>query len=120
MAPAVRELAALAIAYRDPRTPLGARAIIAAVLAYALSPIDLIPDFVPVVGILDDLVLLPIGAALALRLLPEDVLREARQAARATTLRELGRDLGRWGAVAVVLLWVAALMAIAMGLRQRL
>ena len=116
----VRELAVLAIAYRDPRTPLGARAIITGVLAYALSPIDLIPDALPVVGLLDDLVLLPLGVGLALRLLPDDVLREARRSVAATPLRELGRPLGRWGTALVLVLWTAAVLAVAAWLRRRL
>ena len=73
-----RELYALYLASRDPRTPWYAKAAIAGVLAYALSPIDLIPDFIPVLGYLDDLVLLPAGIWMALRLIPPTVMAESR------------------------------------------
>lgn len=73
-----RETYALYVAYRDPRTPWYARVVVACVMAYALSPIDLIPDFVPILGYLDDVILLPLGIALALRLIPVDVMRESR------------------------------------------
>ena len=69
---------ALALAARDPRVPWYAKAVAAITVAYALSPIDLIPDFIPVLGYLDDLVLVPLGIALAIRLLPPDVLAEHR------------------------------------------
>jgi uncharacterized membrane protein YkvA (DUF1232 family) len=111
-----RQLTALAAAYRDPRTPLGARVVIGAVLIYALSPLDLIPDALPVVGLLDDLVLVPLGIALALRLLPGDVLRDARQTATTVALRDLGRHLGRWGVALVVALWAAFVLAIGLWL----
>ena len=75
------EIQALLIAYRDPRTPWTARACVWLVVAYALSPIDLIPDFIPVLGYLDDLLLLPLGIGLALRLIPADVMEEARKKA---------------------------------------
>lgn len=74
-----QEVRALAIAARDPRTPRAARALAIAVTAYALSPIDLVPDFIPVFGWLDDLLIVPAGIALCLRMIPEDVLTEARQ-----------------------------------------
>lgn len=76
------ELTALSIAVRDPRTPWTARLLAGLVLAYALSPLDLIPDFIPVLGLLDDLLLLPLGLWLALRLIPPEVMREAREQAR--------------------------------------
>lgn len=76
-----KETAALYYAYRDPRTPLRAKAAIAAAIGYALSPIDLIPDFIPVLGYLDDLVLVPTLLALAVRMIPPDVLAESRIAA---------------------------------------
>lgn len=75
------ELKALQIAYRDPRTPWAARACVLLVVGYALSPIDLIPDFIPVLGYLDDLILVPLGLALAIRLIPAEVLADARQTA---------------------------------------
>lgn len=68
-----RKLSIFALAARDPRVPWPARWLIIAVIAYALSPIDLIPDFIPVLGLLDDLVIVPLGLYLALRLIPVDV-----------------------------------------------
>jgi uncharacterized membrane protein YkvA (DUF1232 family) len=73
------EIRALVMAYRDPRTPWYARVCAALVLAYALSPIDLIPDFIPVLGYLDDLVLIPLGITLTLRLMPPQVMQDARE-----------------------------------------
>jgi uncharacterized membrane protein YkvA (DUF1232 family) len=72
------ECHALYLASRDPRTPWYVKTLVAAVVAYAVSPIDLIPDFIPVLGQLDDLVLLPLGIALAIRLVPRAVLEEKR------------------------------------------
>ncbi len=76
------ETVTLYFAARDPRTPLHARLVVAAIVAYALSPIDLIPDFVPVLGYVDDLILIPIGIALAVRLIPEPILAECRERAQ--------------------------------------
>ena len=73
-----RDNMALWIAYRDPRTPWYAKVFSAVVVAYALSPIDLIPDFIPVLGYLDDLILIPAGIALALKMIPAEVMAEAR------------------------------------------
>jgi uncharacterized membrane protein YkvA (DUF1232 family) len=67
---------ALELARKDPRVPWAAKAVLVLVVAYALSPIDLIPDFIPVLGLLDDLILLPLGIALAIRLMPKDVWAE--------------------------------------------
>jgi uncharacterized membrane protein YkvA (DUF1232 family) len=67
---------ALSLARKDPRVPWAAKAVLVLVVAYALSPIDLIPDFIPVLGLLDDLILLPLGIALAIRLMPKDVWAE--------------------------------------------
>lgn len=68
----------LFLAYKDPRTPWTAKIFAAVVVAYAFSPIDLIPDFIPVLGYLDDLLLVPLGVALALKMIPEGVLVDAR------------------------------------------
>lgn len=76
-----REAHALYLAARHPQTPWYAKVLAAGIAAYALSPIDLIPDFVPILGYLDDLILIPAGIALAVRLIPESVLAECRQAA---------------------------------------
>lgn len=73
-----REIYALYLATRDPRTPWYAKAFAACVVAYALSPIDLIPDFVPILGYLDDLILLPIGLYFAIKLIPDEVMKDSR------------------------------------------
>ena len=72
------EARALALVARDPRTPWYAKLLVAGIVAYALSPIDLIPDFIPVLGVLDDLILIPMGILLAIRLVPADVLADCR------------------------------------------
>lgn len=98
------ETYALYLAYRDPRVPWYAKVLAAAVVAYAFSPVDLIPDFIPVLGYLDDLVLVPLGITLALRMIPEDVLDRCRERARV----DLGQEKPtNWlvGAV-VVALWL--------------
>jgi uncharacterized membrane protein YkvA (DUF1232 family) len=104
-----RDVVAMAMALRDPRVPWYAKAVGACVVAYALSPIDLIPDFVPVLGLLDDLVLVPLGLLLVLRLIPADILAEHR--VTAATIVE--RPVSRAGAAAVIAVWVlaAALLA---------
>ncbi|MBI5522899.1 MAG: DUF1232 domain-containing protein [Desulfarculus sp.] len=94
---------------KHPGTPWPAKVVAALVVAYALSPIDLIPDFVPVLGYLDDLILLPLGIALAIRLIPPTVLEDCRRQARENPPR-LG--LGLAGAVAIVALWLWALYAL--------
>jgi uncharacterized membrane protein YkvA (DUF1232 family) len=97
----------LVLAYRDPRTPWYAKAWAGLVVAYALSPIDLIPDFIPVLGILDDLLLVPLGIALALRMIPAEVMTEARQAA--SRAPGPGSPLDRLGMALVILVWLGAL-----------
>jgi uncharacterized membrane protein YkvA (DUF1232 family) len=96
-----RDVVALWIAARDRRVPWYAKAASAAVAAYALSPIDLIPDFVPVLGYLDDLLIVPLGILLAVRLVPADLMMGFRAAAVA---RE-GRPVSRVGASAIITLW---------------
>lgn len=105
------ELSALYIAARDPRTPWVAKLLLIVVLAYAASPIDLIPDFIPVLGYLDELLLLPLGIWLALHLIPSEVMEDARN--RAATL-EATRKPHYGAAVAIVVLWIALLAASAM------
>lgn len=103
---------ALFLVARHPGTPWYAKLLVAAVVAYALSPVDLIPDFIPVLGYLDDLVLLPMGIALAIRLVPPAVLAECRTRAAGATGRVLraGRIarrlvIGLWLALAALLGW---------------
>jgi uncharacterized membrane protein YkvA (DUF1232 family) len=76
------ETYAIYLAYRDPRTPWYAKLLAAAVIAYAVSPIDLIPDFIPVLGVLDDLIIVPLGIALSLKMIPQEVMTECREKAR--------------------------------------
>lgn len=93
-------------AARDPRTPLLVRLLALLVAAYALSPIDLIPDFIPVIGYLDDLLLLPLGLWLVVRLTPPEVIAAAREKAAQMTARPVSRG----AAVVVVALWVVLAM----------
>jgi uncharacterized membrane protein YkvA (DUF1232 family) len=97
-----RETLALWYALRHPRTPLAAKIVAGVVVAYALSPIDLIPDFIPVLGFLDDVILLPLGIALCLRLLPADVMAECRERARDS----LDRPRSYVAATVIVVLWI--------------
>ncbi|MEP9377120.1 DUF1232 domain-containing protein [Aquabacter sp. CN5-332] len=99
-----RDVIALWIAARDRRTPLLAKVAAASVAAYALSPIDLIPDFVPVLGYLDDLLIVPLGILLTVRLIPAPLMAEFRTAAAE---RE-GRPVSKAGMIAVVAVWIIA------------
>lgn len=99
-----RDVVALWIAARDHRVPWYAKAAAAAVAAYALSPIDLIPDFVPVLGYLDDLLIVPLGILLAIRLVPPDLMAEF----RATAAARERRPVSRIGAVAIIIVWALA------------
>lgn len=99
-----RDVHALWLAARDPRTPWYAKALAMGVAAYALSPIDLIPDFVPVVGYLDDAILVPLGIMLAVRLMPPEVMAEHRAAAAAAE----GKPVSRMAAAFIVALWLLA------------
>ncbi|CDN91462.1 YkvA family protein [Agrobacterium tumefaciens] len=103
-----RDVHALYLAARDPRTPLLAKAVAVVVAAYALSPIDLIPDFIPVIGYLDDLLIVPLGIMLAARLVPPQLLAEHRLAAEAAQ----SRPVSRVAAAIFVLLWVVAALTI--------
>ena len=97
-------ISALSLAYAHPRTPWYAKLVAVSVAAYAFSPIDLIPDFIPVLGYLDDLVLVPAGIVLALRLIPPDVLAECRQAAEAAQPQHTPV---RWLAAATIaVIWI--------------
>ena len=99
------ETHALYLAYRDPRVPWYAKLFAALVVGYAFSPIDLIPDAIPVLGYLDDLILVPLGVALAVRMIPEDVLSESRQKAREMVERG-ERPVSRAAAAVIVVLWL--------------
>jgi uncharacterized membrane protein YkvA (DUF1232 family) len=111
-----KEVYALYLAFRDPRTPWYGKAFAALVVAYAFSPIDLIPDPIPVLGYLDDLVLIPLGVVLALKMIPPEVMDEAR-AASAEAFRE-GAPVSTAGAAIVVAIWLAlAALAVALVVR---
>ena len=97
-----RDVVTVYFAARDPLAPMGARILAAVVAAYALSPIDLIPDFIPVLGYLDDLLIVPLGLLLVMRLMPDEVLTNAR--AKADTLLAKPRSL--LAAVCFVAIWV--------------
>ncbi|HEY7343516.1 MAG TPA: YkvA family protein [Ktedonobacterales bacterium] len=104
-----RDVYALYLAYRDPRVPWYARLFAVGVVAYAVSPIDLIPDFIPIIGYLDDLILVPLGIVLALKMIPPDVMAECRLRAEETA-REgkptywiaVGGIAGAWLALVVL------------------
>ena len=104
-----RDAIALFLAARDPRTPWYAKALAGLVAAYALSPIDLIPDFIPVVGYLDDLILVPSGIWAVVRLIPVDLMREF----RAEAARLEARPKSRAGAAFVIAAWLTAAMLLA-------
>jgi uncharacterized membrane protein YkvA (DUF1232 family) len=114
-----RDAVALWFARRHPRTPRAAKALGWFVVAYALSPIDLIPDFIPVLGFVDDVLLLPALIWLTVRLLPADVLAECRSQAEAWMRDNGGKPRSTAGAVLVVLAWVAAAVALAWWWRRR-
>jgi len=99
-----RDTLALYLAARDPRTPWYAKLVAAAVVAYALSPLDLIPDFIPVLGYLDDLIIVPLGIAVVLRLVPAEVLADSRAHADVSTHGPVSRA----GAIIVVSIWIVA------------
>ena len=97
-----RQALVVYFAARDPRTPWPVRLLALAIAAYAFSPVDLIPDVIPVLGYLDDLLIVPLGVLLVLRLLPGDVRRSARTRAAEAVQRPLSRAM----AVAIVAVWV--------------
>jgi uncharacterized membrane protein YkvA (DUF1232 family) len=99
-----RDTYALYLACRDPRTPWFAKALAGAIVAYALSPIDLVPDFVPILGYLDDVIIVPAGLALAIKLIPHPVMAESREKARLAT----ERPTNQVAAVIIVSIWLGA------------
>ena len=107
-----KETYALYLAYRDPRVPWYAKAFAAFVVAHTLSPIDIIPDFIPVLGYLDDLIITPLGIYLALKMIPAEVMAEAHQ--QAAQAKMDGRIHSRAGIAIVLAIWLlgAALIAI--------
>ena len=102
------EVYALYLASRHPRTPWHAKVLAALIIGYALSPIDLIPDFIPVVGYLDDLILIPLGIALLIKIIPKDILEECRAEAELSK-----RKQKNWvAAIIIVLIWLLAIYLI--------
>jgi uncharacterized membrane protein YkvA (DUF1232 family) len=99
-----RDVLALYLAGCDPRVPWYAKAVAVCVAAYALSPIDLIPDFIPVLGYLDDVVIVPLGIMLAVRLIPRETMAEH----RASAAQAQARPYSWAGAIAIVAIWIAA------------
>ena len=100
------ETFALYLAARDPRTPWYVKLLVAGIAAYAFSPIDLIPDFVPVLGYLDDLILIPLGIALAVKLVPYQVLADCR--ARAQETIRNGKPVSLLASAVIVLIWLVS------------
>lgn len=104
-----RDAAVLWLAARDDRVPWGAKALAGFVAIYALSPIDLIPDFIPVIGYLDDLVIVPLGILLAVKMIPAEVLEDLRQQAEAKDVA----SKNPLGILFVVAIWILLGLAIA-------
>lgn len=99
-----RDVLALWIAARDARTPWHAKALAMAIAAYALSPIDLIPDFIPVIGYLDDMIVVPLGVLLVVSMIPSGLMDEYRRNAE----RMDARPVSKIAAAAIVLLWIVS------------
>ena len=106
---------AIYLAARDPRVPWYAKAVAILVAGYALSPIDLIPDFIPVLGYLDDLIIVPVGIWIAVRLIPPEILAEH----RATAAESARRPISKAGAAAIITIWIL-LAAVAAWITWRL
>jgi uncharacterized membrane protein YkvA (DUF1232 family) len=101
------EIIALYLAYKHPRTPWYAKVLAGLIIGYALSPIDLIPDFIPVVGYLDDLIIVPLGIALLIKIIPRDILEESRAKAQSDILNKKPKN---WvAAIIIVLIWLLAI-----------
>lgn len=109
-----RDIVALWLAASDTRVPWHAKAVAGAVAAYALSPIDLIPDFIPVLGYLDDLLIVPLGIMLAIRLVPTEVMTEL----RAEAARRIERPSGWTGLIFILAVWLICIIFLALALRK--
>ena len=101
-----RDVLALWYCYRDPRTPLAAKLLAMLIVGYALSPIDLIPDFIPVLGLLDDLILLPVAIYFTLKLIPAEVLQDSRARAADWLAKQHPKPVSRIAAALIVLVWL--------------
>jgi uncharacterized membrane protein YkvA (DUF1232 family) len=111
-----RDVMALYFAAKDRRVPWYAKVVAGCVAAYALSPLDLIPDFIPVLGYLDDIILVPLGIALAIRLIPPDLLEEHRRKAEAQAAQ---RPVSRWAAAVIITVWLALAILLTIWLARR-
>ena len=111
-----RDIIALWLATKDPRVPLYAKLAAGFVAAYALSPIDLIPDFIPILGYLDDLILVPLGIIVVVRLMPREVIADLRQ--QATLIAD--RPSNKVAAIIIIAIWISALMALTIWVFHRL
>ena len=100
---------AIYLASHDRRVPWYAKVLAVAIAAYALSPVDLIPDFIPILGYLDDLIILPLGILLVVSLIPAEVMMEY----RAKAAEAVARPTSRAGIIAIILLWITSAMALA-------
>jgi uncharacterized membrane protein YkvA (DUF1232 family) len=98
------ETYAISLAYKHPRVPWYAKVLAASVVAYALSPIDLIPDFIPVLGVLDDLILVPLGISIVIKMIPADVLTECREKAKLEM--RVGKPTNWAAAIIIVIIWL--------------
>jgi uncharacterized membrane protein YkvA (DUF1232 family) len=105
-----REVVTLTLACRHPRVPWYAKGLALIVVGYALSPIDLIPDFIPVLGVLDDLILIPLGIMLVIRLIPAEVLAECRE--RSEEIAGRATRAGKIAAAFIVLVWILVALLI--------
>jgi len=103
------EIFVVYLAAKDPRTPWYAKAIGICTVAYALSPIDLIPDFIPILGYLDDIIIVPAGIALAIRLIPAEVLEDAR---KTVANQGVERSVGYVGAGMIAVVWIVILLGV--------
>lgn len=106
------EVYAIYLAYKDPRVPWYARIFAVCVVGYAFSPIDLIPDPIPVIGYLDDLILVPLGIFLVLKMIPKEVMAECREQARVVMLKD--KPVNWIAAIVIIGIWVVlALLSVA-------
>ena len=104
-----RDVYAVYLAARDPRVPWYAKALAFCVAGYALSPIDLIPDFVPVLGYLDDLIIVPLGILIVVKLIPPEIIAEH----RALAAESQGRPVSHTAAIVIVVVWAASIVVAA-------
>jgi uncharacterized membrane protein YkvA (DUF1232 family) len=106
------ELLAVWFAYRDPRTPWYAKICAALVAGYAFSPIDLIPDFIPIIGYLDDAIIVPLGLIIAIKLIPKDVMADTRIKARDWLEQRKQKPTNKTMAVLIILLWILLFLVV--------